>query len=775
MAILIAIIALTTKTAEAGKITIEPDGWYAINVPLKMKDNYDPTNRVTITTQNVTARYNIAKTSRSGYGGNEYFATGSYKTQAYGAYLPNFTSTSYDINTAAASINYLFRNVGTFDGQDVDMRMVFSNFKFGGSPASLNVSDNPYNGFAYTGLQHIKVEITYYYSGTSLAINFQPTAQSKSFITMNSLNGLGNHKEWVGYLNRDGNNRGITEASSAHNFYVSNNTNVATGTISGVAENAMLLIGVGNNFTDQLGASDFIKNSVSMEMIGTTQVFYVGITDTSCCWQVFSNALMMNIKPDAPTKKVDADEFVKVGQTLNYTLEQSVGKLGIDMIRKYDKMVVTDDLPAELQGSSLNQALTPKYDGTAVVSRLSGVVKKPADTSKAVIPISNRASYDFTVGGSTIKLYTNTTTNYLARRNITVQFLDTVGKKIQDDSLYQGYDGCKETITVPEIIKNYITHEPTQTITIEKDSTIKFIYEKLELKPSMDKIVINTDGYKGYVDISYKGYQGGNTTQLLTIKDGSNIIFKKEVPVTDKKIEFELPYPGDNKKTDYTFELDVAKNPLNIDYSKTSDTTYGSTTTKEQIDTNEYSPIVQTIKYKNQNQVEEKYEHFKLEAPRNIIKKAGYGFEYKTRATLDSADLDGFKLNVPKEIVDLNISKTSFDLDLPTVWIEPKTGKVFASKEKANLIDGGHKIYIPLFADQGQYDASVTSEAIGINKFTLKYKVKIDVPARMLLEKSSRTKAHDDILIAPVYAEKANGERLAKNGFTQGEIDWINS
>ncbi|HHN6162760.1 TPA: hypothetical protein ACRRJB_000712, partial [Enterococcus faecium] len=111
----------------------------------------------------------------------------------------------------------------------------------------------------------------------------------------------------------------------------------------------------------------------------------------------------------------------------------------------------------------------------------------------------------------------------------------------------------------------------------------------------------------------------------------------------------------------------------------------------------------------------------------------------------------------------------------PHMNIERKTGNIYADSQrndesiKYELIDGGRKLYVPIWCDLGNYSIAIKSSNFGGNYISLDMNQNIDVYAYMYATIDSETKKDDELLLEPVYPEST-----LPDGWSKNEIDWLN-
>lgn len=107
-----------------------------------------------------------------------------------------------------------------------------------------------------------------------------------------------------------------------------------------------------------------------------------------------------------------------------------------------------------------------------------------------------------------------------------------------------------------------------------------------------------------------------------------------------------------------------------------------------------------------------------------------------------------------------------------------------ADKVKDNLLDGGNKFYIPIWADVKGYTASYDSQELdgskksadnlGVNQINYKFTKKFDVFAQMYSDFKSKTKNQDELFTQPVYST-SDYNKLPKSASSAVDRQWFTS
>ncbi|MGL6206996.1 MAG: isopeptide-forming domain-containing fimbrial protein, partial [Lactobacillus panisapium] len=415
---------LSYLPADAAINSVDPSSDIFNDANSLLIEKYPTITGFSYTTNIASSRMNVynknASTSLATTGGAGFFG-GDFKTLNYAQYLSGYASTSFEVKDGLKSTDYIkttHQNVGTYKGSAVDMIVTYTGFVqrdnshyianagLNSGYSYLDISANPYNGYMYSQIDYMTINIDFVYSGTSTAVDV-----TGAYMSFNSLNGpttttswLDNVHEWVNYENAD-----VTSTSDA---YIRNDTNLKYESASSYSAytsyTGKAFIPQSDNFTDTLGESDFTKNSVSFKLTGTTQTFKVGAMQTSTAWNSFSSALLVTAKGVAPTKEVDKS-FASAGETLTYKINQKVHTLGQDLLTRYQSFVFTDALPDEVEyvsaklvgadGTDYSSYGTASYDASTHTVKfttnsnfLNNVIKYEAETYTLVITTKIKSS-----------------------------------------------------------------------------------------------------------------------------------------------------------------------------------------------------------------------------------------------------------------------------------------------------------------------------------------------------------------------------------------------
>lgn len=323
-------------------------------------------------------------------------------------------------------------------------------------------------------------------------------------------------------------------------------------------------------------------------------------------------------------------------------------------------------------------------------------------------------------------------------------------------------------------------------------------------------------------DSKLEDFDGGKVTVEILDKNSSKQVYSKifDIEKLNDKHQLKLPtnYLSEGEKIQYTINLTIADNGTK-NYELVSETpkiqTHGYTSSEKVLSSDDlvngtidYTGVIMTEKEIDKNVVEHK-EKLSLDIPNIPKQKTGYGFETKISATYsnDLGDLAEIKTDffIDNDLIDSYISypsqngmaKISMDktkqvpssngktislqFELPHVNVERYTGNVFTDKQVSNndsrikheILDGGRKIYIPIWADLGDYDYIFQSkDHIGVNEVTFDIEGNINVYAHMYGHIDSETIEEDEILITPVDPQDPFPNGKPKD-WTDEDIEWL--
>lgn len=388
---------------------------------------------------------------------------------------------------------------------------------------------------------------------------------------------------------------------------------------------------------------------------------------------------------------------------------------------------------------------------------------------------------------------------------------------------------CSYTIKLIIRDENGATDETTRTINVEASASIEVGVKSIEVYTAKaeqglpvymqldDKVLINNASRVEEaldstvrIDILRNGTVHGFTTSKVSkLLDGLHfsILPTGLVRNTAYDFTFVITNPGNN-------EIEIA---AGADKIQVRATTAEERIINSAIDATYQGQIVakRTI---NQPQLTQ-YETIKVETAKLQATVTGLGHSldqsfvytlpvnqhYKTAATLfnsssalsfDSKLIDSYYQpnNIVNDRAIVNTVKTKSEatsnaaksvitetLSYPKIFVEKNTGYLFSEMQKnvvdtritQPLIDGGHKLYTPIWLDQiGTYDISYVTGAMGVNKVSFTMSQDLKIEAYMFLHINSNTKAKDKFLLEPVNKKLPfpNGKPA---GWSDSDVEWL--
>ena len=368
------------------------------------------------------------------------------------------------------------------------------------------------------------------------------------------------------------------------------------------------------------------------------------------------------------------------------------------------------------------------------------------------------------------------------------------------------------------------------------DITIKFYYDVPLIKAGLKKIQIYTEqadkGLPVKVEIDKKYIYDENIADMSNSKiklglydNSNNEVISKEFTAKTLPEMLDMTIPSTKLKKDssksYTLKIEgYDSNMVDVISNAMSLTTDGYTSSEKIIkvdsskqDNLSYRGVVMTEREVGKNM---KVYYETLDIPLERIKRmrTGYGFEVPLDLTyineIGSNDLDfSFDFKAQDEIVDksyieysskngvstvalentskksstnnnVTISKQKFELQ--HINVEKRTGALFNDNQVNNqdsriqydLIDGGRKFYLPIWARIGDYQANVEStKDIGINKINVEIGYDINIYAHMYAHMDSESILDDAIILEPIDSDNPFPNGIPK-GWTKENLDELN-
>ncbi len=365
-----------------------------------------------------------------------------------------------------------------------------------------------------------------------------------------------------------------------------------------------------------------------------------------------------------------------------------------------------------------------------------------------------------------------------------------------------------------------------------KDLVLEIPYYLPSLEINAEKVSILTgkasltDSLKATITFSKSAsYEDElkNVVYRLTVTDQKQkkTVLTKDISLASyaSSLAVDLPTAGFTKgeKVPYSLSLQVLKNPDQV--KAETDTTDFSTfgyTASEKILTNadlksgklSYSAVSQTEATRKTKAYVEKKESLQFDFEEQRSSKTGYGLPITLEPIYSSEIQDtpllSFTLSSPTKLVDTyldlqyveskgnvqipldrtinQVAKqttaaiTSTKFEFPQISVEEKTGALYTQEQVKNptkkiankLLDGGRKLYLPIWAEKGDYNLTLQSNVIGRNFIQVSMNQTLSVYANMYATIDSKTKKEDELLLTPVYPDTT-----VPKGWSKAEITWL--
>lgn len=363
--------------------------------------------------------------------------------------------------------------------------------------------------------------------------------------------------------------------------------------------------------------------------------------------------------------------------------------------------------------------------------------------------------------------------------------------------------------------KGTYTYRPTstdkQTGTVSGSNiTLTFYYDVPLIKTGLEKIQVYTapadKGLPVKVNLSkeniYPASNGDMANAKLNVslyqgstKIASNAYTAKTLPTS---IDFKVPsnYLTVNQKMAYTIKLEnFSKNEFDVISDAATITTDGYTSSERSLDVNNtsisFTGVIMTEREIRKNMVVYN-ESLQVNLKKLEKKLTGYGLAYPIdvvyKNDLGQKFTSKFDFYVPKSLVDTyltypvsnNLFKISFDetnnkesksqtvltttkrFELPEVNIEKRTGNLFSNSQvagkdsriKYGIINGGRKLYTPIWGDLGTYPLEMKNvDPLGVHKINVSMKQSLEIFAFMYGHMDSTTGKQDAIYLRPINAD----------------------
>lgn len=434
--------------------------------------------------------------------------------------------------------------------------------------------------------------------------------------------------------------------------------------------------------------------------------------------------------------------------------------------------------------------------------------------SNRFLPVDNK-SQSGTLGSNdiTLKFY------YNLERTITVNHIDVRDNRLINTQSYKVLRGSSYSYGPrTDLKKGSYTYRPLSTAkktgTVGANNiTIDFYYDVPLIKTGLEKLEIFTapanEGLPVKVNLSKEFIYPESNKDMANAKlnvalyDGStriasNTYTAKTLP---KSIDFKIPASRlaiDQKKA-YTVKLEsYSTNEIDVISNAASITTDGYTSSQKTLNVNNtslsYTGVIKTEREVGKNMV---VFNESLQATLNKLepKLTGYGFEYPINIVykndLGQKFTSKFEVNLHRSLVDSYLTypisnsryKIGYDetshketknltaltttkrFELPKVNIEKRTGHLFSdsqisardSRIKYETIDGGRKLYTPIWGDLGTYQLELKNvDPLGVHKINMSMNQNLEIIAYMYGHMDSNTGEQDAIYLRPINADDPN-------------------
>ena len=284
---------------------------------------------------------------------------------------------------ANATIKIIYDKVGKYDGKEVGAIFTISDIPASteglptNAPVEIQISDSLYEGINYFSIHGHKQTYEFFYSDDA---SKKIIDLKNAYVTIGSNNYFSN-VDPVEHPQKCYGKTSCNESIYFTSSQLSNLEQVIVTDESNMVETSNLknkyAFGIGpnsNNFIDVLGSSNYTNNAVTFKFNNKAS-FYV---DSSIggrrqyVWMSISTAPVGTVLPNEPTKyinksnkRVNTSEY-KVGDEVNFEVDQKVNVLGVDALLRYSSFQMTDSLPKEVDyvSAEIYKGSTKITDGT---------------------------------------------------------------------------------------------------------------------------------------------------------------------------------------------------------------------------------------------------------------------------------------------------------------------------------------------------------------------------------------------------------------------------
>lgn len=480
--------------------------------------------------------------------------------------------------------------------------------------------------------------------------------------------------------------------------------------------------------------------------------------------------------------------------TVDFQVRQK--KINVQHIDKHTNKLLTSESYTRNIGSSYS--FSPKSSIT--------------QGSNKYLPVNNNKQSG-TLGNSdiTLKFF------YNLERTITVKHVDARDNRLITSQSYKALRGTSYSYGPrTDLKKGNYTYRPVSTAkktgTVGANNiTLTFYYDVPLIKTGLEKIQIYTapanQGLPVKVNLTKENIYPDTVGDMANAKinvslyDGntkivSNAYTAKSLP---KSIDFKIPssYLKVNQKKAYTVKLEgFSKNEVDVISDAATLSTDGYTSAERSFNVKNnlsfnFTGAIMTEREIRKNMVVFN-ENLQVNLKKLEKKLTGYGFEYPIDVEytndLGQKFTSKFELYVPKSLIDShltypvsnNTSKISFDetnhkestiqtalnttkrFELPEVNIEKRTGNLFSNSQvsgkdsriKYEIIQGGRKLYTPIWGDLGDYPLEVRNvDPLGVHKINVSIEQYLNIVAYMYGHMDSMTGKKDAIYLRPINSD----------------------
>ena len=234
-------------------------------------------------------------------------------------------------------LDIFYSNVGYIGDKVVNMLVKITNIVYDSQSSNgykfpaMQIISKPEYGISVTYWKSADYEVLYYDAKTNEQINV-----SRSLFTFSSLNhGEGAKDEAVGLL------------SEAETVVFTDNTNLTLSKNESRFDNLVTIVPTSNDFIDELGSSNFEKNSTTVIFEDEIK-FRLFSKGRNTFWFTIYPLALTAQTPDEPLKTVDKTK-VRLNDEIEYQISQKVNKLGVNALVRYNSFEITDELSSALE------------------------------------------------------------------------------------------------------------------------------------------------------------------------------------------------------------------------------------------------------------------------------------------------------------------------------------------------------------------------------------------------------------------------------------------